>query len=132
MCIRDRYRNGSGNKEDTTDMTSFVERSGLSMNEQGVPDHSSVKRITAIYPKMTVSSTNLVNIYVGSQMSTEEGISWKTPVQFTPDTQSKVSVRATGKFYAVKFESTTDMDWELDGYSIEVEDAGRRGSRMAS
>tara|TARA_R110000824_G_scaffold66849_4_gene173316 strand:- start:1672 stop:3702 length:2031 start_codon:yes stop_codon:yes gene_type:complete len=126
------YRNGSGNKEDTTDMTSFVERSGLSMNEQGVPDHSSVKRITAIYPKMTVSSTNLVNIYVGSQMSTEEGISWKTPVQFTPDTQSKVSVRATGKFYAVKFESTTDMDWELDGYSIEVEDAGRRGSRMAS
>ena len=59
------YRNGSGNKEDTTDMTSFVERSGLSMNEQGVPDHSSVKRITAIYPKMTVSSTNLVNIYVG-------------------------------------------------------------------
>ena len=126
------YRNGSGNKEDTTDMTSFVERSGLSMNEQGVPDHSSVKRIKAIYPKMTVSSTNLVNIYVGSQMTTEEGISWKTPVQFTPDTQSKVSVRATGKFYAVKFESTGDMDWELDGYSIEVEDAGSRGSRMSS
>jgi hypothetical protein len=113
-------------------MTSFVERSGLSMNEQGTSDHSSVKRIKAIYPKMTVSSTNLINIYVGTQMSTEEGISWKTPVQFTPDTQSKVSVRATGKFYAVKFESTTDMDWELDGYSIEVEDAGSRGSRMAS
>ena len=126
------YRNGSGNKEDTTDMTSFVERSGLSMNEQGTPDHSSVKRIKAIYPKMTVSSTNLVNVYVGTQMSTEEGISWKTPVQFTPDTQSKVSVRATGKFYAVKFESTGDMDWELDGYSIEVEDAGSRGSRMSS
>ena len=81
---------------------------------------------------MKVSSTNLVNIYVGSQMSTEEGISWKTPVQFTPNTQSKVSVRATGKMYAVKFESTGDLDWELDGYSIEVEDAGNRGSRMSS
>ena len=33
--------------------------------------------------------------------------------------------------YAVKFESTGDMDWELDGYSIEVEDAGTRGSRMS-
>ena len=126
------YRNGSGNKEDTSDMTSYVERSGLTLNEQGVPDHSSVKRIKAIYPKMKVSSTNLVNIYVGSQMSTEEGISWKTPVQFTPNTQSKVSVRATGKMYAVKFESTGDLDWELDGYSIEVEDAGNRGSRMSS
>jgi len=126
------YRNGSGNKEDTSDMTSYVERSGLTLNEKGVPDHSSVKRIKAIYPKMKVSSTNLVNIYVGSQMSTEEGISWKTPVQFTPNTQSKVSVRATGKMYAVKFESTGDLDWELDGYSIEVEDAGNRGSRMSS
>ncbi len=126
------YRNGSGNKEDTSDMISYVERSGLTLNEQGVPDHSSVKRIKAIYPKMKVSSTNLVNIYVGSQMSTEEGISWKTPVQFTPNTQSKVSVRATGKMYAVKFESTGDLDWELDGYSIEVEDAGNRGSRMSS
>ena len=126
------YRNGSGNKEDTSDMTSYVERSGLTLNEQGVPAHSSVKRIKAIYPKMKVSSTNLVNIYVGSQMSTEEGISWKTPVQFTPNTQSKVSVRATGKMYAVKFESTGDLDWELDGYSIEVEDAGNRGSRMSS
>ena len=126
------YRNGAGNKEDTSDMISYVERSGLTLNEQGVPDHSSVKRIKAIYPKMKVSSTNLVNIYVGSQMSTEEGISWKTPVQFTPNTQSKVSVRATGKMYAVKFESTGDLDWELDGYSIEVEDAGNRGSRMSS
>jgi hypothetical protein len=126
------YRNGSGNREDTSDMISYVERSGLTMNEQGVPDHSSVKRIKAIHPKMKVSSTNLINIYVGSQMSTEEGISWKTPVQFTPNTQSKVSVRATGKMYAVKFESTGDLDWELDGYSIEVEDAGTRGSRMSS
>ena len=125
------YRNGSGNQEDTTDMTSYVERSGLSMNEQGVPDHTSVKRVKAIYPKMTVSSTNVVNIYVGSQMTTEGGISWKTPVEFNPDSQSKVSVRATGKFYAVKFESTGDLDWELDGYSIEVEDAGTRGSRMS-
>ena len=43
--------------------------------------------------------------------------------------QSKVSVRGTGKLYAVRFESTTDMNWELDGYSIEVDNVGKRGSR---
>ena len=48
---------------------------------------------------------------------------------FDPNTQSKVSVRGTGKLYAVRFESTTDMNWELDGYSIEVDNVGKRGSR---
>ena len=123
------YRNGSGNKSGTSNMISYVERTGLTMNSQGQPDHTAVKHIKAIYPKMSTSSTNKINIYVGTQMSAEEGVSWKTPVTFTPNTQSKVSVRATGKMYAVKFESTTDMDWELDGYTIELEDSGRRGSR---
>jgi len=62
-------------------------------------------------------------------MSTEEGITWGTPVTFNPNTQSKVSVRGTGKYYAVKFESDTDMDWELDGYALDVKNVGSRGSR---
>jgi hypothetical protein len=62
-------------------------------------------------------------------MSTEGGYDWKDAVLFNPDTQSKVSVRGTGKFYAVKFESSTDMDWELDGYALEIDNAGNRGSR---
>lgn len=62
-------------------------------------------------------------------MSTQDGVTWGDPVVFDPDTQSKVSVRGTGKLYAVKFESTTDMEWELDGYTIEVKSAGKRGGR---
>jgi hypothetical protein len=123
------YRDNSGNKEDTTLMTSYIERSGLSMNSQGQPDHSSVKRISAIWPKMSISSDNSIKIYLGTSMSTEEGITWNAPTDFNPNTQSKVSVRGTGKFYAVKFESTTDMDWELDGYAIDIQEVGQRGSR---
>ena len=40
-----------------------------------------------------------------------------------------INVRGSGKYYAVKFESDTNMDWRLDGYALEVQDAGRRGSR---
>ena len=123
------YRDNSGNKNNTTYMTSYIERSGLSMNSQGQPDHSSVKRISSIWPKMSISSDNSINVYLGTSMSTEEGITWNAPTTFNPNTQSKVSVRGTGKFYAVKFESTTDMDWELDGYAIEVQEVGQRGSR---
>jgi len=123
------YRDNSGNQENTNNMVSYIERSGLSLNEQGQPDQYSVKRISAIYPKMSISGDNSINVYLGTSMSTEEGITWGTPVTFNPNTQSKVSVRGTGKYYAVKFESDTDMDWELDGYALDVKNVGSRGSR---
>ena len=111
-------------------MTSYIERTGMSITAQGQPDQTTVKRIKAIYPKMEVSgTTNTVNVYVGTQMSTEEAVSWTSAYTFNPDTQSKISVRAAGKLYGVKFESTGDFDWRLDGYSIELDDAGRRGSQ---
>ena len=123
------YRDNSGNKEDTTFMDAYIERCGLTLNEQGKPDQTTVKRISAIYPKMSISSDNTIKVYLGTSMSTEEGITWNSPTTFNPNTQSKVSVRGTGKLYAVKFESTTDMDWELDGYAIDVKNIGARGSR---
>ena len=123
------YRNASGNQEDTTDMTSYIERTGMAMGAQGNEDRTSVKRIKAIWPRMEVSGANTVNVYVGTQMSTEEGVTWTSAYTFNPDSQSKVSCRASGKLYGVKFESTGDFYWRLDGYDIEVEDAGRRGSR---
>jgi hypothetical protein len=124
------YRDRSGNKKDTALMTSYVERTGLSLNAQGQPDFTGVKRISAIYPKMSINGSNSIKVYLGTSMSTEGGYDWKDAVSFNPDTQSKVSVRGTGKFYAVKFESATDMDWELDGYALDIDNAGNRGSRQ--
>jgi hypothetical protein len=123
------YRDGVGNKEDTSNMTAFVERTGLTFTAQNNPDQSTVKRIKAIWPKMTVTNSDTVDFYVGTQMSTEEGVAWQGPYPFNPDTQSKVSLRASGKYYGVKIETTTDTDWRLEGLEFELEDAGRRGSR---
>ena len=124
------YRDRSGNNKDTALMTSYVERTGLSLNAQGQPDFTGVKRISAIYPKMSINGSNSIKVYLGVSMSSEETVIWKSAVSFNPDTQSKVSIRGTGKYYAVKFESTSDMDWELDGYALEIDDAGNRGSRQ--
>jgi hypothetical protein len=123
------YRDGVGNKEDTSNMTAFVERTGLTFTAQNNPDQSTVKRIKAIWPKMTVTNSDTVDFYVGTQMSTEEGVAWQGPYPFNPDSQSKVSLRASGKLYGIKIETTTDTDWRLEGLEFELEDAGRRGSR---
>jgi len=124
------YRHNTGNQEDGSNMTSYIERTGLTINEQGQPDSSMVKSIRAVWPKMTVSSATTVNVYVGHQMSAEESITWEGPTTFNPDSQSKVPVRVTGKYIGVKFESTGDQTWRLDGYSLDIKNAGNRGSKM--
>ena len=65
------YRDDRGNQEDGTDMTSYIERTGYDLG-----DPSSQKMVRAVWPKMEVSGNNTINVYVGSQMSTEEGIAW--------------------------------------------------------
>ena len=119
------HRDDSGNQNDTTDMTSYIERTGHDLG-----DPSSVKFVRAVWPKIEVSGSNTINVYVGSQMSTEEGVTWEGPTTFNPNTQSKVSCRVTGKFFGVKFESTGDFDWKLHGVEFEVQPRGRRGSVM--
>ena len=124
------YRHDTGNKNDTANMTSYIERTGLTVDETGRNSPATVKHVTSVWPKMTVSDDNTVNVYVGSQMSTEEDIKWEGPYTFDPDTQSKVPVRVTGKYIGVKFESTDDQTWRLDGYDLELKNSGIRGSKM--
>ena len=120
------YRDDYGNTKDGTNMTSYIERTGLSLSEGGQPDHSRIKHVKAVYPKLEALST--VNIYIGSQMSNEQGVTWEGPYTFNPDTQSKVPCRVTGRYFGFKVESTTDTDWKLHGVEFELVDTGRRGS----
>jgi len=119
------YRDNKGNKNDTETMTSYVERTGHDLG-----DPASVKFVSAVYPKLEVSGDNSLNVWVGHQMSTEEAITWEGPTLFNPNSQSKVSCRISGKYFGVKVESLTDVDWKLHGLAFEVAPRGRRGSRM--
>ena len=118
------YRDNNGNKNNTSNMSAYIERSGYDLG-----DPQSVKFVSAVYPKIEVSGNNSVNIYVGRQMSTEDGITWEGPTAFNPNSQSKVSCRVSGKYFGIKIESTTDMDWKLHGLAFEVQQKGLRGSR---
>ena len=119
------YRDNWGNKSDTETMTAYIERTGYDLGDPSV-----VKCVTAIWPKLEVSGDNAIKFWIGSQMSTEEGVAWEGPVMFNPNSQSKVSCRVSGKFFGVKVESDTDVDWKLHGVDFEVMPRGNRGSRM--
>jgi len=118
------YRDNKGNKEDTATMSAYIERTGYDLG-----DPQSVKFVSAVYPQIEVSGNNTVNVYIGKQMSTEGAITWEGPVAFNPNSQSKVSCRVSGKYFGVKVESDTDVDWKLHGLSFEVQQRGLRGIR---
>lgn len=118
------FRDNKGNKKDTATMSAYIERSGYDLG-----DPQSVKFVSAVYPQIEVSGDNTVNVYIGRQMSTEEGITWEGPVAFNPNSQSKVSCRVSGKYFGIKVESDTDIDWKLHGLAFEVQKKGLRGSR---
>jgi len=118
------FRDNKGNKKDTATMDAYIERSGYDLG-----DPQSVKFVSAVYPQIEVSGNNTVNVYIGRQMSTEDGITWEGPVAFNPNTQSKVSCRISGKYFGIKIMSDTDIDWKLHGLSFEVQQRGIRGIR---
>lgn len=118
------FRDNKGNKKDTATMSAYIERSGYDLG-----DPQSVKFVSAVYPQLEVSGNNTVNVYIGRQMSTEEGITWEGPVAFNPNSQSKVSCRVSGKYFGIKVESDSDIDWKLHGLAFEVQKKGLRGSR---
>lgn len=126
------YRDRVGYQADGVNMRSYIERTGYTMDEQNNPDQSTVKHIKAVWPKMRIDKNDSVDFYIGTQMSTEEAVSWEGPISFNPDTQSKVSCRASGKLYGIRIESDNDSEWRLEGLSFEVQNAGRRGSRSYS
>lgn len=119
------YRSGVDHTFDGDVMHTTVERTGMDLGDPG-----SVKRVNAVWPKITTMGGNTVKVYVGSQMSPDDGVTWETGVDFNPDKQSKVSCITTGKYFAFKVESDGDFKWRLHGMEFNVEQAGRRGSRI--
>ncbi len=107
----------STNTKNGTVMTSYVERTGL-FNETA----NKVKYCRALYPKMT--ATGPVNFYIGSQMSLDEGVMWEGPFTFDPRTEYKVDCEVTFRWMGIKVESTTDVDWSMTGYDLDIVDMG--------
>lgn len=121
------YRDNRGNTEDGTNMTSYISREGYTMNSEGINDAHAIKQLRAIYPKL--SCTGSVNFYVGSTMDADDTISWGSAISFNPDSQSKVSCRATGRYIGIKVESDGDVDWKLHGMQLDIINKGNRGGQ---
>lgn len=111
------YIGDETNQEDTVNMTSRIERTGINI---GTMDKVTYCR--GVYPYM--QATGPVDMYVGSQMSPEEAVAWKGPFSFDPRTQRKIDCRVSGRLLAYRVESNTNVDWKLNRFDMDVQGAG--------
>lgn len=108
-------------KFDGASFTAFFEREGMDL---GNP--STRKMVKSIRPRFLSKSGTVINIYVGHQESLNEGVMWEGPYQFTSGQMDRVTMRVSGRFIGVKFETTGTQGWELQSYDIEYEELGTR------
>lgn len=108
-------------------MTSSVERTGIAVPFVAgkAPDFSAYKFIRSIWPRIEGTDGGQVSISVGTQNQIDGSVTWESPVLYTIGTTQKIDCRVAGRLLAVKIESTSDVEWRLHGYEIDVQPGGR-------
>jgi hypothetical protein len=103
-----------------SNMTSYVEKTGLSLG-----DPARKKMITRIRPRITGTPGGVVQVRVGARTTPDGPVTWTTN-NFTIGTTEKIDIRVNDFYHALRFSSNTDVEWSLLGYEIEYVDRGGR------
>jgi hypothetical protein len=108
--------------------TSYLERTGLAIlgkDLHGNPkvDYEQRKLCTRIWPKIRGSAT--VSVRVGVQETLEGAVTWMTAANYDQTAGFlDVDPPVQGRAFAVRFESTSDLAWQLESYGLEVSPLG--------
>lgn len=121
------YRLDSGLTRDGNHFTSTLQRSTLGVvgrdrNGKWIEDFNLRKFVTRIWPRVTGGP---VNIRLGVQETIDSSISWGSPKSFNPLTQRYVDFEIVGEALSVEFSTTDDVEWQVNGYKLEVKNGGK-------
>src|SRR5262249_50197865 len=103
-------------------VTSFLERTGLAIvgkDRHGQPkvDYEQRKICTRIWPKIRGAAPVTVRVGVQDSLDLDAAVTWMSPQTFVPSTgYLDVYPPLNGRAFAVRFESTADLSWQLESY----------------
>lgn len=117
----------STNQNNGSNMTSYLERVGLGfpLKVERPPDFSTVKLVRGLWPRISGTVGGVINVSVGSQEVANGPVTWETPRPYTIGTSEFIDVLSTGRLHALRFESTTDINWKLHDYDVDVVPIGK-------
>lgn len=105
-------------------MTAYVERQGIGwpLKSGQPPDYTTMKQVTAIWPRIIGTQGGVLNVYLGTQEKIGGPVSYGPAQAFViGETEfCDFADSETARIHAVKFESNTDISWRLSGYDVDV------------
>lgn len=113
---------------DGSNMTSYIEREslGFPVKKDGPPEFNRVKQINSLWPKIKGTTGGVVNVYLGTQTKIDGPVTYSAAKSYIIGTTQYLdfSEVQAARLHALKFESTSDVEWKLSGYDIDVVDRG--------
>jgi hypothetical protein len=119
-----------GTKFDTTSFSSVLEHLDMAlvgMNRDGSPrvDASRNKLITEVWPNIEADPGVTFNVRVGSRLSRHDAMEWQGPQVFDPNSDRVLDFMVDGPYIGIRFDSSSEGQWKMYGYSMEIHDNGR-------
>jgi hypothetical protein len=104
----------------------------------GVPYSSSVVRdgialegaeglamLTEAWVEATGAADTL-QAYIGAQWTLDDSIRWDGPHTVTPNRETHINPRITGRYFALRFESANRQNWQIGSTTLRWSPAGER------
>lgn len=115
----------SGTQRDGNNFTGLLQRTSLGVigrkrTGEWIEDFSVRKLVTRVWPKIKGGP---VQIRLGGQDTVNGAVRWSAPQTFDPSTQDYCDIIAEGAAIAIEFSAA--VDWQLDGYKLEMQTLGR-------
>jgi len=120
------YRVYQGFADDGSAQVSFLERTGLGIpfKQNTPPDFTSMKFIQNVFPRILGTLGGVVLVTVGVQQTIAGDVTWGTPQPFIIGTTKQIDVFMSGRLLAIRFSSSTIIEWKLLGYEVDVSFGG--------
>lgn len=113
-------------KSDLTDggtpTYSYIERQKIVFSQD-----QDIKLIKGVWPKVQKLNgiNNNIQIYIGTAIKMGDVLTWNGPYTFNTATDNKVDCLVSGREIGIRFSSSTDIQWSISGFDLDVANGGK-------
>jgi hypothetical protein len=99
--------------------SAYLERRGLHFD---MPER--IKEVSCVRPRITGNRGGTVVVRLGVAENPGDEPTWGPPLTYTIGSTPKLDQFIAGRYLAIRFETGTAYSWKLDGFSLDIADAG--------
>lgn len=103
----------------------YLERTGIDLDQLG-SDLTTYKIVRRMFPLVSIFDNVPIQIQIGGALTPSGNVSWGPLITFNPVTQYKIDMIKGGRYLGVRFTVSLPVDFEINGFDLDVVSAGRR------